>query len=207
MQVAPANALLRASLYALAAALVQGCASTEDIRCAITDINREFQQQYERILAEKGTRTFNVKPAEAFVGTRSALFRLGLRLESQDPDLGLLTVAAPAPTPLSQEEWKFVAQADLPMMQRLAVRCVGLSGWLLKFEPEGLEIVITATVLPAPGGSEISLTARMRQVTPPPSGMPRREYAPPTGVHKALDKMWAQIEKELGVLGVRGRSP
>lgn len=204
MQVASTNAFLRACLYALAVALAQGCASKDEIRCAITDINKEFQEQYERILAEKGTRAFNVKPADAFLGTRSALFRLGMRLEGQDPDLGLLTVAAPAPTPLSQEEWKLVAQADLPMMQRLAVHCVGLSGWLLKFEPEGLDIVITATVLPAPGGSEISLTARMRQITPPPSGMPRREYAPPTGVHKALDKLWAQIEKELGV---RGRSP
>ena len=87
------------------------------------------------------------------------------------------------------------------MMQRLAANCVGLAGWLLKFEPEGLEIVITATVVPAAGGSEISLTARMHQVKPPPSGMPRREYAPPTGVRMALDKIWARIESELGVKG------
>ena len=196
-----AKAIRRAGLCVVAAALAQGCASQEGIRCAITDINKEFQEQYERILAEKGARRFTVPPADAFVGTRAALFRLGMRLETQDPDLGLLSVAAPAPTPLNQEEWKQVAQADLPMMQQLAARCVGLTGWLLKFEPEGLEIVITATVLPASGGSEISLTARMRQVTPPPSGMPRREYAPPTGVHKALDKLWAQIERELGVKG------
>ena len=196
-----AKAIRRAGLCVVAAALAQGCASQEGIRCAITDINKEFQEQYERILAEKGARRFTVPPADAFVGTRTALFRLGMRLETQDPDLGLLSVAAPAPTPLNQEEWKQVAQADLPMMQQLAARCVGLTGWLLKFEPEGLEIVITATVLPASGGSEISLTARMRQVTPPPSGMPRREYAPPTGVHKALDKLWAQIERELGVKG------
>jgi hypothetical protein len=90
------------------------------------------------------------------------------------------------------------------MMQQIAVRHIGLPAYLITFEPEGLEIVINATVLPAPGGSEISLTARMRQVKPPPSGMPRREYAPPTGVHKALDKIWAQIERELGV---KGRSP
>mgnify|MGYP003467312392 CR=1 FL=1 len=90
------------------------------------------------------------------------------------------------------------------MMQRLAAHCVGLAGWLLKFEPEGLEIVITATVVPAAGGSEISLTARMHQVKPPPSGMPRREYAPPTGVRMALDKIWGQVERELGV---KGRSP
>jgi hypothetical protein len=204
MQVGAASAIRRASVCLLVAALAQGCASQDEIRCAITDINKEFQQQYERILQEKGTRAFNVRPAAAFTGTRAALFRLGMRLEAQDPDLGLLSVAAPAPTPLNQEEWKLVAQADLPMMQRLAAHCVGLAGWLLKFEPEGLEIVITATVVPASGGSEISLTARMHQVKPPPSGMPRREYAPPTGVRMALDKIWSQVERELGV---KGRSP
>jgi hypothetical protein len=44
----------------------------------------------------------------------------------------------------------------------------------------------------------------MHQVKPPPSGMPRREYAPPTGVRMALDKIWSQVERELGV---KGRSP
>jgi hypothetical protein len=201
MRVGAARKIYRAGLYVLATALAQGCASTEQISCAIKDINKEFQQQYERILVDKGTRRFAVRPADAFVGTRTALFRLGMRLETQDADLGLLSVAAPAPTPLNQEEWKQVAQADLPMMRQLAARCVGLPAYLLKFEPEGLEIVITATVQSASPGSEISLTARMRQVTLPPSGMPRREYAPPTGVRMALDKLWAQIERELGVKG------
>lgn len=203
MRIRMANALWRAGLCLLVAMLGHGCATEPGIRCAITDINKEFKEQYERILAEKGTRTFNVRPADAFRGTGSALAGLGMRLEAQDPDLGLLTVAAAAPTPLSNDEWSAVVRADLPMMQRLAARCFGLPAYLLTFEPEGLEIVITATVLPAFGGSEISLTARMRQVKPPPSGMPRREYAPPTGVHMALDKMWARIEQELGV---RGRS-
>jgi len=205
MQHCNAAAWWRASACALLALLLQGCApAPERVRPAIEEVNQEFKTQYERILAEKGTRAFNVRPADAFMGTRTALFRLGMRLEGQDPDLGYMSVAAPAPTPLTLDEWKAVAQADLPMMQQIAVRHIGLPAYLITFEPEGLEIVINATVLPAPGGSEISLTARMRQVKPPPSGMPRREYAPPTGVHKALDKIWAQIERELGV---KGRSP
>lgn len=180
-------------------ALLQGCMTDEGIRCALTDVNREFKDQYERILGEKGTRAFNVKPADAFLGTRAALFRLGMRLESQDLELGLMTLAAPAPAPLYLEEWKIAAQADLPMMQRLAARCIGLPGYLITFEPEGLDIVINATVLPASGGSEVALTMRMRQVKPPPSGMPRREYAPPTAVRMGLDKVWGQVERELGV--------
>lgn len=192
-------AWLRLGSCLVLAALAQGCVTDEGIRCALTDVNREFKDQYERILAEKGTRVFAVRPAEAFTGTRFALFRLGMRLESQNLELGLMSLAAPAPTPLNLQEWKVAADADLPMMQRLAARCVGLPAYLITFEPEGLEIVINATVLPAVGGSEIALTMRMRQVKPPPSGMPRREYAPPTAVRMGLDKIWGQIERELGV--------
>lgn len=196
-------AWLRLGACLVLAALAQGCVTDEGIKCALTDVNREFKEQYERILAEKGTRVFAVRPADAFTGTRAALFSLGMRLESQNLELGLMSVAASAPLPLSLEEWKKVEEADLPMMQRLAARCIGLPAYLFGFKPQGLEIVINATVVPVFGGSEISLTARMRQVKPPPSGMPRREYAPPTGVHIAIDKMWARIEKELGVSGRR----
>jgi hypothetical protein len=192
-------ARLRIGACLVLAALAQGCVTDEGIKCALTDVNREFKEQYERILDEKGTRAFAVRPAEAFSGTRAALFRLGMRLESQSLELGLMSVAAPAPAPLSMQEWKIAADADLPMMQRLAARCIGLPAYLFEFEPQGLEIVINATVLPALGGSEIALTMRMRQVKPPPSGMPRREYAPPTGVRMGLDKIWGQVEKELGV--------
>lgn len=194
---------LRVAACAGLLVLVQGCVTPERARPAIEEVNQEFKAQYERILAEKGTRAFAVKPAAAFLGTRAAMFELGMRLESQDPDLGYLGFAAPAPTPLNLQEWQKVAQADLPLMQSIAARHIGLPAYLITFEPEGLEIVINATVLPAAGGSEISLTARMRQLKPPPSGMPRREYAPPTGVHMAIDKMWAKIEQKLGVKGRR----
>lgn len=197
-------AVLRVAACAGLLALVQGCPTPERVRPAIEEVNQEFKAQYERILAQKGTRLFAAKPADAFLGTRAAIFELGMRLESQDPDLGFLSFAAPAPTPLNLAEWKKVAEADLPLMQSIAARHIGLPAYLITFEPEGLEIVINATVLPAAAGSEISLTARMRQVKPPPSGMPRREYAPPTGVHMAIDKLWGKIEAKLGV---KGRSP
>jgi hypothetical protein len=136
---------------------------------------------------------------------RAAMSQLGMRMDGQDADLGYLNFSAPAPLPLNMQEWGEVARADLPLMRDIAARHVGLiPSWFVSFEPQGLEIVINATVVQLGADSEVSLTMRMRQVTPPPSGMPRREYAPPTGVHKGLDKIWGQIERELGV---RGRSP
>jgi len=71
----------------------------------------------------------------------------------------------------------------------------------ISFEPEGLLTVINATTVDSAGGCEVSLTMRMREVAPPKSGMPRREYPPPTAVRIGLDKIWAQFEQELRAAG------
>ena len=192
-----ASAMRCASLCVLSALLAAGCATQDEVRDAITDVNRAFQKEYEAILAEKGVRTYKVRRADAFVALHAALARLGMRVIDQDPDVGTLHVEAPAPAPLNAQEWRKAAEADLPKMREIARKHVGFAAAMIAFEPEGLFIVINATTLDAGAGTEISLTTRMREVALPKSGMPRREYPPPTGVRIALDKIWAQLEQEL----------
>jgi hypothetical protein len=127
--------------------------------------------------------------------------RVGMHLGDQARDLGYANFFAPAPKPLDAKEWGQAAEADLPQMRRIATEHVGIAGEFLAFEPEGLEVVINATVIPNPGGSEVSLTARMREYAPPKSGRPRREYLPPTAVRMGLDKIWAALDAELGQAG------
>lgn len=192
-----ASASRCAARCAISALLAAGCATQDDIRHAITDVNQAFQKEYEGILAEKGTRRYQVLRADAYVALHAALSRLGLRVIDQDPELGTLHVEAPAPTPLNAREWARAADADLPKMREIASRHVGIAAAMIKFEPEGLLVVIHATALDAGPGTEISLTMRMREVAAPKSGMPRREYPPPTGVRIGLDKIWAQLDQEL----------
>jgi hypothetical protein len=181
---------------AASAALAAGCASEEQVRGATNDVNVVFRADYESILAQNGTRVFNVSRAEAYDAVRVALARLGMTVEAQDPVLGYVNVYAPAPRPLDQEEWRRAGEADLPKLREIARRHVGLLSGFIRFEPEGLHTVINATILEVAAGSEISLTMRLREVAPPPSGMPRREYAPPTAVRMGLDKIWAELERE-----------
>ena len=44
---------------------------------------------------------------------------------------------------------------------------------------------------------------RMREYAPPKSGVPRREYPPPTAVHMGLEKMWREVDRDL--TGTQGR--
>jgi hypothetical protein len=176
---------------------LSACVTDTQKRSAITEVNEVFRAEYERVLGEKGTRAYPVRQQQAFSALRNALNRLGMRVADASPEIGYLNVYAPAPTPLDANEWRSAAEADLPKMRAIAVKHVGLVGHLLRFEPEGLDIVINATALRAGAGSEISLTMRMRETAPPVSGMPRREYPPPTAVRMGLDKIWQEIDREL----------
>ena len=176
--------------------LIVGCATQSQIGDVIKDVNAEFRAEYEAILAKDGTRVFKVTRTEAYDAVRVSMARLRMTVESQDPVLGYVNVFADAPLPLSAEEWREAAAADLPRLREICRRHAFVECWLIRFEPEGLQSVITGTVVGVSGGTAISFTARMREIAPPPSGMPRREYLPPTAVRMALAKMWLEIERE-----------
>lgn len=177
--------------------------SAEQIYQAFTALNTKLRTEYERALDEKGSRTLRTNRVAAFDALHAGLTRLGMIVESRDPDAGILTVAAPAPRPLSADEWRRTIQSDLPMMAQILCPILGPYCTAIKFEPDDYVIVINATVLATgAGGSEITLTTRMREIAPRP-GVPRREYPPPTGVRMALDKIWAAYDQALAERGGR----
>ena len=178
------------------AMLIEGCASQGQIVAAIKEVNEVFKVEYEAILAKDGTRVYKVARAEAYDAVRVSMARLGMTVEAQDPVLGYVNVFAAAPLPLNAGEWREAAAADRPRLQEICRHHAVLECFFIDFEPAGLESVITGTVFESRGGTAISFTARMREIAPPPSGYPRREYLPPTAVRMALAKMWREIERE-----------
>jgi hypothetical protein len=202
------NALLhlsRGMLALLGAALMAGCASKDDLRSAAEEVSEVFRVEYERILKERGTRVYPRRGDDAVYRVRTAALQLGMRVESYDLDLGYVRFSAPAPQPLNMREWGEAADKDLPLMRKIVEKHVGwLLKWAVPFEPDGLDIVINVTVVPVSFGSEVTLSMRMRELRPPPTGMPRREYPPPTGVQKGLDKIWAAID---AAMEVKPRAP
>ena len=173
-----------------------GCASEPQIGAAIGDVNKSFRADYEAVLAKKGTRRYPVSRAEAYDAVRVTMARLGMMVEAQDPVLGFVNVYAPAPRPLDLDEWRQAAELDLPRMREIIRPHIGLLSHFVRFEPEGLQVVISGTVVEVPSATEISFTVRMRELAPPKSGIPRREYVPPSAVSMGLDKIWAGLEQE-----------
>jgi hypothetical protein len=183
----------------LALALVAGCAlSPAQKRDAINAINATFRVDYERVLAEKGTRVYKVDRKTATAAVQAAMKRLGMRLDDDSPALGFMSFSAPAPLPLTPQEWERVNEADLPKARTILRPHVGWMADHFRFEPKGLDIVINATVAESRGATSVALTMRMREVAPLDQELPRRDYPPPTAVSIGLDKIWAEIERELG---------
>ena len=190
---------MRRAFAAIALALLlAACASDQDKKSAVNAINEGFRTEYEKLLADKGSRIYPVGRGEAFVAMRVSLAQLGMRTEQQDQTLGYLAVAGNAPAPLSDDEWRTASQADLPLLRKLITPHVGAVANFVQFEPQGLQVVINATFLDAPrGGTEVSLTVRLREIAPPRSGWPRREYVAPNLLTVGIEKIFTTFEREL----------
>jgi len=197
-----ARLAVAAAWLALALGLA-GCVSQETRRDAINDINAAFKVEYESILKENGTHRVGSNSVATHEAMIAALQQLGMVVTQQSRDLGFIAVEAPAPSPLTRAEWDRAAAADLPKAREILRRHIGSLADLFHFEPEGVDTVITATIIEERGGAQISLTMRMREVAPPTQGLPRRDYPPPTALRLGLDKIWARLDSELKVLATK----
>ncbi len=187
-----------------AMALVAGCVSQETKRDAINEINKAFEAEYEDTLAKNGTHVVSAPPEEAFKAVYAAVVKLGLVVREQSRDPDLISAEAPAPLPLDRNEFDRAAAIDLPKTKELLRRHLGSLADLFHFDTDGLDTVVTATVIGVRGGSEISFTMRMREVAPAKSDLPRRDYPPPNVLRSGLDKVWGAVDRELAALPKRG---
>jgi hypothetical protein len=183
--------------------LFASCVSQETKRDAIKDVNDTFQAEYEDTLAKNGAHVVKAPAGEAFDAVYAALVRLGLVVHEQSRDLGFISAEAPAPLPLNRSEFDRAAAIDLPKTKELLRRHLGALAEFFHFDTEGLDTVMTATIIGVRGGSEISFTMRMRELAPAKSDLPRRDYPPPTVLRSGLDKTWDAVDRELAVLAQR----
>jgi len=185
-------------------AIVAGCATEQNKRDAIADVNAEFQRQYEEALKKNGMHLVPASRDEAFNAVNAAFVKLGVVVREQSRDLGVISAEAPAPLPLTRGDFDRCAAIDLPKTREIIRRHLGAWAELFNFEPNGLDTVLTATIVGAPTGSEISFTMRMREVAPARTDFPRRDYPPPNVLQCGLDKVWDAVNRELATRPKRG---
>jgi len=187
----------------VATVFLAACPNTQNIRDAINEINREFQKQYEETLKKNGAHMVPQSRGDAFDAVNAALVKLGFVIREQSRDLGVISAEAPAPAPLTTGEFDRCAAVDLPKTREIIRKYLGIWAETFNFDTSGLDTVMTATIVGAPGGSEISFTMRLREVGPPKTDYPRRDYPPPNVLICGLDKTWDAVNRELAALPKR----
>ncbi len=187
----------RVAAWLVAALVLAGCVSQDTKREAIDDINAAFKAEYEANLSKDGRRVVNASPGSAFDATNATLVSLGMVIKRQVRELGYIQAEAPAPLPLTGAEWDRATAVDLPKAREILRRHLGMLAELFNFDPKGVDTIITATISEERGGAEVSLTMRLREVAPPTSDLPRRDYPPPTALKVGLEKIWGKLEQEL----------
>ncbi|MEZ5445560.1 MAG: hypothetical protein R3F45_07270 [Gammaproteobacteria bacterium] len=174
-----------------------GCAGKQQINDAVAAVNEEFRKSYEEALATSGTRTFRTTTQAGIAALRGCLTGMGMHVVDEDAEAGYLRTSGPAPSPLDTQDWQKAVRIDQPRFREILADHVGLLAYLVGLEPEGLDVIINGTAVQKPSDVEISLTMRTVETKPPPSGMPRRQYPPPSAVRIGLDKIWKCIDQHI----------
>ena len=174
---------------------------------AITEVNQVFRQGYKTMLADVGTKSYPLPVDKAAAAMKETLTELGFSVVHSEADY-YIAVTAPAPTPLSKQEWDRARSADGPDFRRIASKHLGLKGKLAKLSPDGLNIDGVITLVgTADGKTDISITFRFRETRPQPpeSILPRREYPPPTASRMGYEKIWKRFQAISGARPNRSR--
>lgn len=173
-----------------------GCKS--QFNAAMTKLNTTWKGMNDQFLLKEGRRTFDVTLQQAFAAVQTSVQRLGMVIEKQDVQTGFMLVTAPAPAPLTGDEWAVVQETDTPKMRTIIEDEIGALSWLAKLDPSNRDILANVFVTDKTEGVEVTIGFRI-QDSNPTTGRAKRMQAPPTAVRIGIRKFWSVFDEEIAV--------
>ncbi|HUH67107.1 MAG TPA: caspase family protein [Syntrophales bacterium] len=170
---------------------------------AILRLESTWLQENIRILESDGRRQFKATKQQAFEATQLTARRLGMVVDEQNFTTGYMLVSAPAPTPLTMEEWAEVQKKDTEKFQSIIAQDIGAISYFATLDPSGKDVVGNFFISEKEGLVEVSIGLRLRS-TKPTADKLRRLQAPPTAVRMGVQKFWKAFEPELASVVGRG---
>jgi Caspase domain len=170
---------------------------------AILKLESAWLQENIRILDSDGRRLFKASKQQAFEAAQLAVRRLGMAVEEQNYGTGFLLATAPAPTPLTMEEWAEVQRKDTEAFRKIIAEEIGSISYFAILDPSGKDVVGNVFITEKEDKAEVSIGLRLRSTRATTDRL-RRLQAPPTAVRMGLSKFWNAFEIELGSIVGRG---
>jgi hypothetical protein len=196
--------ILRVISVASLALLITACVTLDaSYNRAILKLESAWLQENLRILESDGHRLFKASKQQAFEAAQLTVRRLGMAVEEQNYDTGFLLATAPAPTPLTMEEWAEVQKQDTAGFQKIIAQDIGSLSYFATLDPSGKDVVGNVFITEKEAKVEVSIGLRLRSTRATTDRL-RRLQAPPTAVRMGLRKFWNAFEIELGSIVGRG---
>lgn len=186
-------------VIAVIAAAAPSCMPKQAVNQAALKLESDWKATNDRILETEGQRTFTVTKQQGFQAALLSARRLGMVVESESFDSGLILMVAPAPVPLTMTEWQEVQTSDTREMRDIVGEDLGPYKWLVTLDPSGKEVLTNVFVTEKQNGLSVAigLGLRLKDTT---SDRLRRMQPPPTAVHMGLAKFWAAFDTELAAI-------
>jgi len=179
-------------LFIIVLIFSSGCFSVSSINEKFRRIDRMWQLEYQKNEDAFRYRVIDFDYVTVFHHMRKTFIDLGLPVQSQSFDKGVVVAQVEAPTPLTKEEWKKIVEVENPRVKKE-------SGGIIRMldDPKDYIITWTAIMKPMYGKTFILLEYKLDNPKHRERGLVANQYGPPLAIQLMSSKFWTQLEKRL----------
>jgi hypothetical protein len=172
--------------------LLTGCVTVGDINAGFRRVDRMWQLEYQKTEDAFRYRVVDANYTTVFHHVRKTFIDLGIPVQNESIEKGTIIAQCDAPTPLTKEEWKKVAETENPKIKQAG-------GWMFRMrdDPKGYIVTVGASMRQVQDKTLVLLDYKLDNPKYRQMGFLPCEYAPPLAVQIGAMKFWTQLEKRL----------
>ncbi|MCW9035639.1 MAG: hypothetical protein OQK35_03975 [Alphaproteobacteria bacterium] len=156
-------------------------------------LNTNWGNENRKIISELGTRYYKLSKKKAHSAMLIALSNLGLIIEQQDSDSGFIIAKGNSPSPLSDDEWKRVAELETPYMKSVL-------GPTAHFKSGTSDAIFNSITMGRKDDVQMNLRYRTK-FTGTTYGLVVGTQGPPEYLRISIRKIWNEFEKTAFIQG------
>jgi len=182
------NSVILSSIFML----LMGCVTASDINEGCRRVDRVWQLEYQKTEDAFRYRVVDANYAKVFYCVRKTFIDLGIPVQSESADNGTIIGQCDAPTPLTKEEWKKIAETENPRIKQVG-------GWMFYManDPKGWVVTVGASMRKEGDKTLVLFDYKIDNPKYRQMGYQPCKYAPPLAVQLGAMKFWNQLEKRL----------
>ncbi len=191
-------------LIVVAGLALGACATREEINSALREVDRLWKIENDKIREEMGRAVVDATPDQAFNALENTLEALGFTISEKDRDSGNIFGVAPAPTPLSLQEWEEGRKTDEPQVKSIVAKSMPITSLFMAMHHDEVEVHISGAVRSANRATEVSVAYTVLDKKAIRMGVHSMDNPGPTLARIGMIKAWKEFERQLARVQGKG---